>query len=309
MVKMLVCGLKSRQEINGSIKKLDLSGSPIGVEGVAHLQKIPLESLQGISYLYISYCFWDSTVPERVSGALDLLSRLVPTMTSLKELDISQNPAGHGETVNILKALSTMNQLQSLYIEDINLGPTDIMALFQLIRPSVGHVKELKIGDEGMSREDMEMMSEAVLCPSSLESLKLFNVDFTPRVNSLLQDNHNLIKLSVMSCISVTHIAEGLHRQTTLRELCVCTFVGIEQPPTDSIILSLSEMLRRNQSLKSMTLRADFTQQNVQTLVSALQDNHTLEQLYLEYHGWEFLKLKLDQLDPRVSLSLPRLYM
>ncbi len=297
MVEMLVCGLKSRQEINGTIKKLDLINNPIRVEGVAHLQKMPLESLRGIYYLYVSGCALDS-------AALDLLSRLVPTMTSLKGLAISRNPAGHGGTVNILKALSAMNQLQSLYIWGIDLGPTDIMALSQLIRPSVGRVKELAIGDEGMTHE---MMSEAVLGPSSLELLKLFNVDFTPRVISLLQDNQNLIKLSVIACISVTHIAEGLHRQTTLRELCVCTFVGIEQPPIDDIILSLSEMLRRNQSLKSMTLRADFTQQNVQTLVSALQDNHTLEQLYLEYHGWEFLKLKLDQLDPRVSLSLLRL--
>ncbi len=299
MVEMLIHGLKSRREMNGSIRKLYLGRNPIGVEGVAHLQELPHEILQGISCLVVRDCELDS-------AALDLLSRLVPTMTSMRQLDISHNLVGHGGTVNIFKALSTVNLLQTLGISGINLGPTDIMALSQLIRPSVGSVKKLEIGDHKMTRKHTEMMLEAVLCPSSLESLYLAHVHLIPRAATLLQHNHNLIELTVRGCIpgTISHIAEGLHSQTTLRELQV-QYIRSQQPTTDDII-ALSEMLRKNQSLKTMTLLVMVMRQDVQPLVSALQDNHTLEQLHLKYVDLQELlapKLEPDLLDPRVSVS------
>ncbi len=72
-----------------------------------------------------------------------------------------------------------------------------------LIRPSVGSVKNLAIGDEKMTREHTEMMLEAVLCPSSLESLHLANVHLTSRVATLLQDKDNLIKLAIYERVRV----------------------------------------------------------------------------------------------------------
>ncbi len=298
MVKSVVCGLKSKQEINGSIRKLDLSGNPIGAEGVAHLLELPHEILQGISYLGVSECDLDS-------AALDLLSRLVPNMTNMRRLDIRVNPAGHGGTVKVLKALSTVNQLQTLDITNINLGPTDITALSQLIRPSVGSVKELRIGDQELSQDHTEIMLKAVLCPSSLESLCLIHVHLTTDVATLLQDNHNLVKLAITDCTpgTLSHIAEGLHSQTTLRKLDVVLF--IEQLTTNDV-MALSEMLRKNRSLKTMTLtlESDFIRQDVQTLISALLDNHTLEQLHLKcHHRKEFTELELNLLDPRISVT------
>ncbi len=296
MVAMLVCGLKSKQVVNGSIRKLLWGINLIRVEGVAHLQELPREILCGISCLSVQYCGLDS-------AALDLLSSLVSTMTSMKELDIRGNSRGDVDTGNILRSLSTVKQLQTLGIDSINCGPSDIMALSPLIRPSVGSVKELAIGDDTMTWEHTEMMLEAVLGPSSLESLQLFSVCLTPRVATLLQaDNHNLIKLCLAFCTAgtISHISKGLHNQTTLRELRVFTS---EQLTTDDV-KALSEMLRKNQSLKAMTFAPqDFTREDVETLVSALQDNHTLEHLYLRYYGRKFPQLELHLLDPRVSIS------
>ncbi len=102
----------------------------------------------------------------------------------------------------------------------------------------------------------------------------------------------------------LTLLKAYIHSQTTLRELEV--HYGSQQPTTDDII-ALPEMLRKNQSLRTMTLEVEFTGQDLQQLVSALQDNHTLEQLRLKYFSLgEPPILEPDQLDPRVSRSVSR---
>ena len=92
MVKMLVCGLKSKKEVQSSIEELDLSGNPIKEEGIAHLKEVPRNVLQQISKLHLSHCNLGRT-------ALNLLSDIIPKVTSLKHLDISENPVEGGGMV------------------------------------------------------------------------------------------------------------------------------------------------------------------------------------------------------------------
>ncbi len=122
---------------------------------MVHLKELPHKVLQGISRLAVYYCELDCS-------AHILLSSLVPIMTSLNELDISGNPAGDGETVNLLKALTDMDQLHSLRMDYIAIGCDDVMALSSLIQPSAGNLKEIWIGDE-MPHEAVDMMVEKVL--------------------------------------------------------------------------------------------------------------------------------------------------
>ncbi len=298
MVEMLGCGLRSREEVCGSIGELDTSWNPIGQEGVVHLKALPHKALQGISRLKVCVCKLDRS-------ALDLLSSLVPIMTSLKDLDIGGNPAGDGGTVTLLTALTDMNQLHSLKMRNIAIGCDDVMALSPLLQPSSGSLKELHIGSERMPWEAVDLMVEKVLSPSSLENLKISDADLTSCSFALLEDNHNLIELVLFQCTLdnevVSSIAKALHRNTTLRELRLEDYFS--RSPVDDGVIALSRMLRNNRSLKRMeVIMAGVGREAVRALVGALQDNQTLEdsELYHEYRGF-FSDTEEDEMDPRVS--------
>ena len=194
LVEMLVCGLKSKEKVQGSIKELNMCGNPIKWEGVAHLKKMPHQVWQQMSKLDLAWC-------ELNRAALDLLSDIIPIMTSLKHLHISGNPAGQGGTVKLLQALGDLHSLHTLGMADINIGCDDIMALSQLIRPT-GCLKELMIGDEDMPPECIKLMMKTVLSPSSLEDLIVCSLDLTSCRNclSLPAENHNLTRLELCDC-------------------------------------------------------------------------------------------------------------
>ncbi len=296
MVEMLGCGLRSREDVCGYIGTLDLSANPIGQEGVVHFKALPHKVLQGICTLTVSDC-------ELYRSALDLLSSLVPIMTSLKELDISRNPAGDGGTVKVLKALSDVNQLYSLAMYSIPIGCNDVMALSSLIQPSVGSLKELWIGDR-MSQEDVGLMVENVLSRSSLENLTIVNTDLTSCSFAPVEENHNLIKLVLQYCtLDNEVVAKALHRNTALRELCL-RYSSSFKSPVDDGVLALSGMLRNNRSLKMMevVILGDVGREAVRALSGVLKDNRTLErlQLYSDYRGL-FSDTELDEMDPRVK--------
>ena len=203
LVEMLVCGLKSKKEVQGSIKELDICGNPIKQEGVAHLKETPHKVLRKMSKLNLIRCELDG-------AALDLLSDIIPIMTSLKVLDIGGNPAGHGGTVKLLQALGNLHSLHTLWMVSTNIGCDDIMALSQLIRPT-GCLKKLEIGED-MPPECVELMMKTVLSTSSLEDLLVWHVDLSSCWNcfSLLVENHNLTTLRLYHCTIDTEVASCL---------------------------------------------------------------------------------------------------
>ena len=84
MVEMLVCGLRSNEEVQGSIEELILLPSLIKQEGMAHLKEMPRQVLRQMSSLTLIGCELDG-------AALNLLSDIIPIMTSLKDLIINDN--------------------------------------------------------------------------------------------------------------------------------------------------------------------------------------------------------------------------
>ena len=64
MVEMLVCGMKSKEEVLGSIEELILFGNPIKQEGVAHLKEMPNKILRNISRLDLQACELDGAALE-----------------------------------------------------------------------------------------------------------------------------------------------------------------------------------------------------------------------------------------------------
>ncbi len=287
LVEMLVCGLRSQEEVCGSIDSLDLTANAIGREGFAHLKDMPRRLLQQLSHMNVWNCKLDST-------ALDLLSEIIPTMTSLKELNIGGNPAGHGGTVKLLQSLTTASHLHTLIMSIIPLACEDVMSLSDLIRPS-GSLKKLKIGEKRMQRDCVQLLLKTVLSPSSLEYLTLWSVDLTSLSLAPLKGNCNITTLEFEECClgskDISCIAEVLHSNTTLTTLRIGRLafpvhIQSDTSKTTDALIDLSEALNVNRSLKELTvlLYSDSVlgRQGVRALVGALQYNRTIEDLNLD---------------------------
>ncbi len=298
LVEMFVYGLRSQENVRGSIiDRLDLGFNPIGREGMAHLTKLPRKLLQQLSRLDLSACELDGT-------ALDLLSDITPTMTSLKHLEIGHNPAGDGGTVKLLQSLATTNRLHTLGMEDVLIGCDCMTYLSDLIRPS-GNLKKLDIGDKRMQHDCVELLLKTVLSPSSLKHLVLY-VGLTTSSFEHLKENRNITVLALrhvtMGTKTISRISQLLHRNTTLENLrFILSSDSI--PGIKDELRALSCALKVNRSLKTLGLfcvtslfahlvhevitgspHHILPREEVRALVGALQYNQTLEKLQLPDH-------------------------
>lgn len=296
MVKMLVCGLKSKNEVQSSIEELDLSGNPIKEEGIAHLKEVPCNVLQQISKLHLSRCILGRT-------ALNLLSDIIPKVTSLKHLDISENPVERGGMVKLFQALESLHSLHTLKIGCTTISCDDIRALSQMIIPTCS-LEELDIGDKDMTPECVELMMNTVFSQSSLKKLRIWEVElnftFLP-----LSGNKNLTELQLLRCNfgskGISSLANALHTNTVLKNLTINTMslpsrhhqIGTEDTK------ALSELLKTNRTLEVLSFMCDKSLGATGTtdLISALEYNSTLQHLILPRQAG------LSSLDSRVYWS------
>ena len=181
LVEMFVCGLKSVDCGSGFVERLDLSVNPIKYEGIAHLKKMPHQSLQRIKVIRLSYC-------ELTQTGFDTLADLIPLLPSLTYLDISDNPGGNGSIVKLLKALGGHTTIEKLDVRDIGIGDLDVNALSEVVKPS-GSLKCLYVGSDVYSNrfcneltpETWQLLVRTVLSPSSLTDLWLYvHKSFSP---------------------------------------------------------------------------------------------------------------------------------
>ncbi len=306
LVEMLVYGLKSQEEVLGSIDFLKLKSNSIGREGMAHLRELPHKVLQQLSRLDLIECKLDGT-------ALDLLSDITPTMTSLKHLNIDYNPAGDGGTVKLLQSLGTTSHLHTLEMGGVPIGCDDITSLSDLIRPS-GGLKKLSIGDEHIQHDCVELLLKTVLSPFSVEHLTLWLVDLTASSLERLKENRNITALRfhsvTMGTKIISCIAEVLHVNTTLEELKFL-FASFSSPGIEDGLRDLSRAFKVNKSLKVLSISqgslydtGPLPREGVRSLVGALQYNQTLERLQLpRYCRNHFSQEELRAMDKRVGFD------
>ncbi len=160
-VEMLVSGIKSREVVHGTITNLNLYNNHIKKRGITHLKEMPHKMILDL----------DLTSCDLDSAALDLLSDILPTMTSLKKLNIVKNTPGAGGAVKLLMALANLSSLETLRMSHMNIGCEDIQALSHVVRPSgCTQLKGLAIGDASISPECVELMMTTLLSPSSLKN-------------------------------------------------------------------------------------------------------------------------------------------
>ena len=276
VVEMLMCGLKSVQQVGGSVEPLTLSGNPIKCEGMKYLQQFPHQILQHIRTLYLSYCGLGQV-------GFDLLADTVPFLCSLKSLYIRGNPGGNGSTVKLFQALGKHQRVKHLRMEGTIIGEDDVMALPEVVQPS-GNLRVLEIGsDRDMSAECVQQLVKKVLLPSSLRKLDMHLPSSISPLGYMQTISDNITRLRFLSPITAS----------------------FEQLPTGLSCSMLSNILKDNTTLKVLRLQIPLGNKEVKEVVKSLEYNLTLTELRLprRYQSLYFSESERQALDHRIQWS------
>lgn len=200
--------------------QIDLIKLSYGGSEIHNLSLFPGSILQDIRELNLSNCGLDNE-------ACMWLSKFLPCLSSLRHLDLGDNPFTGGSVGRLFVALSQLNHFQYLDLLHAELDETDIEALRSLVKKN-GTLKNLIIGRCQMPPDRVETMVDALLVDSNLENISFMNIDF-PRL--------------------ATHLAKCLERNTTLKSVMLWD----RSFCTDGA-LKLLGSLKTNTTLLSMTL-------------------------------------------------------
>ena len=301
-IKMLGCGLQSVQNICGHLNSLFLHRTSLTLEAINHLSCFPSVILNQLCELNLS----DNILKKE---AFDCLADILPCMLNLSSLDVSNNPCGHGGMVRILQKL-LLTKIKTLNLIEMNIGIGDIQALSQLINPT-SSLKELNIGDEDMFSETVTLLVDTVLSPSSLETLGLWEINWTEESANkfkLLEVNKNLTKLKfalmermylgrleehvcfTKLSLVAPHVAQALCTNVSLKVLempSYCRhlqFFRLDQYSGigSKGVMELSTMFRVNSTLETLELFGySLTKDDIFKLDNALKQNKSLKHLHL----------------------------
>ena len=200
--------------------RIDLIKLSYGGQDIHCLGLFPECVLSEIKELNLSSCSLNNEACLWLSGFL-------PSLFSLRQLDLGDNPFTIGMAGRIFIALSKLGGFQYLDLLHVQLNEDDIESLRVLIKRN-GTLKNLIIGRCEMPPSLVEKMVDIVLSNSSLESVSFMNIDF-PRL--------------------ALHLAKRLEDNTTLESIMLWD----RSFCTDGALRLLCS-LRTNKTLISMTL-------------------------------------------------------
>ena len=303
MLQMLGLGLQSVpvSDLSSSIETVYLR-PPVSQQTINRLFDLPAPVIHGLD---LSHCKLDRRL-------ISCLANIIPSKTSLKELDVRGNALSPGAMVPLLNALEKLPSLRSLSIINTKIGCADFEALFHLVQTH-GGLKELRIGDEGMSAECVSMIVDGVFARSSLKSVHLWLMDLRPSlgaVSHLLQSNSNLTSLEMHGCKlgspGSKALATSLCKNTTLEKLVLSMFDVLvsDQIGTDGA-LEFAEVLKVNKSLEQFEILFDKSlgRTGSMALVKSLDMNSTIKHIKIPQHF--FSPIEVMSISKRVEWSGP----
>ena len=266
-IEMLFLGARVQTPASSSIHTLDFKKSEIKT-CVEHLKVLPLSQIQ---HLDMSFCNLDST-------SFITLAPSIALMGNLEVLYINGNPVDSDGAVELLHTLSQHRNLHTLNLTDLALGCDDVEALARLVAPGKGSVETLLIGSSDMQDEAVRKLITVVFAESSLQDLWIQGCNLPITASSIdnLENNTNLKKLRVYLCATslITKCARALGNNCALENFRVNGSVGKD------CIDALTEMVKLNQSLKTLEITANVDdtvlEGDVKAFQDALQYNQTL---------------------------------
>ena len=271
-------GLKTYIPCGGMIEDLCIVSCSINIDD---LHSYPLH---GIKSLQLSGC-------NLKNSDMVHLSKIIPIMTNLEELDICDNLCTEGGEDGLLKVLQQLSysNVTKLNIADTGycelLHVTDYFSVMtQLIDPSSGKLKELHAGKLDI---DSSFDSQLLINLTPLSSLKTLAL-YLPHLSSL----------------------SGLESNTCLTTLEICS---IDLSPFCGDIVKI---LKQNKTLQTLTLgyfRLHQDSTKLRYIVMTVYENSTLQQIKLNIVTYFLITENIDisiymklyypelTLDPRIS--------
>ena len=303
-------GVKSRQEVRGSVAELHLSDTPIKEEDVDHLMELPSNIWRKTTVLSIFQCGLDASAMGRVAEFVQI------HMVSLECLNIRYNNLGEGGLVNILDTLSKHKCLEMLSIGAHPIGCADVEALARLIRPDSGRLKELVIENvQTLSPECQKMLIETLFQPSSLESLIMYQVDVSSALDSLalLADNTNLTSMNIYGIgPALSSMLKVLRDNKSMKSLILQGLDNADDAGAVASMLTANKYLDTLNITQIIVIGDDLDEGERQrkalrlTVINALQNNKSLKKLgFPAFYsvGDLFTQTEKDAMDPRVVLT------
>ncbi len=306
-LRMLSLGLRASSTSSGNSRASIIDTlylrPPVSKATMSTLSNLPPTA--AIHGLDLSHC-------ELEAPVLNALAPVVPKLKSLRHLDIRGNQVGDGGLVKLLHALSNNSQLQSLSMINTGIGSKDVAALSLLTSPRQS-LKELRIGDEGMTDDIVDSLVSSVFETSSLHCLHLWFTNLTSNADllaKLLKTNSNINSLEFHACKlgsnGCTKLAEALKTNTTLRTLVLSMFdvPSLHQIGTEGAV-AFADMLRTNPKLEYLELPFDRSmgRHGALALVDSLKHNYALKHLKLPQQHFE--PVEIPTIDTRVRWSGP----
>ena len=123
MGKVEVIALAHNLKNMTQLSKLDLSGNPLG-HGISELAK-HLYNVPHLKKLYLDYTQMGE---EEVTA----LTHSLQNVTQLSELDLSNNPLGHGIS-ELVKHFHNVSHLKELHLRDTQMGEEEVAALAHVL--------------------------------------------------------------------------------------------------------------------------------------------------------------------------------
>ena len=265
-----------------NLTHLRLTCSDLNSETCNLLSMCP-DFLQHLEYLELSAAYVGR------GGAVNLITSLTKFST-IRKLDLCATDIGFEDCKALSELLASSKSIQVLDIGSNELSPDSI----QLIVDGLSHntsLEKLKIHNTSLSSENLLHLSSVLRVNSSLK--KLDTRDYNNRFfhnpigsegaaafADMLATNKSLTKLVISGCRiqgeGAVCLAKAMEKNSTVRELCICSSIGSEG------IVAFACMLNKNQCLKRLELNDDSVGvEGALELIESLKHNTTLEKLEL----------------------------
>ena len=259
----------------GEIKASDFTRNDLDFDSIEHFINIPHPILEKLISLKFDSNKLDNT-------CLNNLSKVIPFLTSLKELILSRNSSiGDGGAVKLIKTLSQYKTpLKRLHLYSTNIGEEDCASLTDLIANS--ELEELNVRYNDLSSNSVTSIMKGLL-QNTITKLRMrdscFSEDNWKSLSSQLQKSECMLQdLDIAECgitsEGAVQLAAGLATNKSL------TKVTLDGNPCEAALVG--DALKTNSVLRYLDIATcDIRSEGAVLLADGLATNKSLINLFL----------------------------
>ena len=275
------CAAPGGTGCRGHISDAQFSYNDLTSKSIQSFVNIPPNILQDMRRQELNHNKLDGS-------ACDMLAKVVPSMSRLEELWLSDNLIGSGGAVEVIKALCG-SRVKQLLLYNTGIGEPDCEALCELLKSSHS-LQHLHIHQNNLCSESVASIITGLSHNSSLTTLYISNSHFSmanvDSLASVLKDHSKstltwlVLRECHISSEGLVELVAALCKNTTLEHLDLgCNPIGEHEEGVTSAV----KLLVENKTLTLLDLEdCHISSEGAVELAAALCKNSTLKHLNLD---------------------------